>query len=94
MKANGDGSVAEYDDVEITFQQLTTSYRAKLISCTFRLEFIEQLWEQLDEITSNFFVARSQCQYLNKLRRFRDFAENICRYLWRFCRKFLLNSTR
>ena len=60
MKANGDGPVAEYDDVEITFQQLTTSYKAELISCTFRLEFIEQLWEQLDEITSNFFVARSQ----------------------------------
>ena len=68
MKADDDGQVDDYDDVEITFQQWTTSDRAELISCTLPLdEFIEQLCEQLDEITSHSFIARSQSQYLNKL---------------------------
>ena len=69
MKADDDGQVDDYDDVEITFQQWTTSDRAELISCTLPLdEFIEQLCEQLDEITSHSFIARSQSQYLNKLK--------------------------
>ena len=58
-----------------------------LISCTLLLdEFIEQLCEQLDEITSHSFIARSQSQYLNKLKEnlkcheviiLEDFAEKI-----------------
>ena len=61
--------------------------RAELISCTLPLdEFIEQLCEQLDEITSHSFIARSQSQYLNKLKQnlkcheviiLEDFAEKI-----------------
>ena len=59
MKADGDGQVDDYDDVEITFQQWTTSDRAELISCTLPLyEFTEQLCKQLDEITSHSFIAR------------------------------------
>ena len=55
MKADDDGQVDDYNDVEITFQQWTTSDWAKLISCTLPLdEFIEQLCEQLDEISSFF----------------------------------------
>ena len=87
MKANVDGQIDDYDDVEITFQQWTTSDRAELIFCTLQLdEFIEQLCEQLDEITSHLFIARSQSQYLNKLKEnlkcgevviFGDFAENV-----------------
>ena len=87
MKADDDGQVDDYDDVEITFQQWTTSDRAELISCTLPLdEFIEQLCEQLDEITSHSFIARSQSQYLNKLKEdlkwgevivLRDFTENF-----------------
>ena len=69
MKADDDDDqVDDYDDVEITFQQQTTSDRAELISCALPLgEFIEQLCDRLDEITSHFFIARSQSQYLNKL---------------------------
>ena len=53
MKADDDGQVDDYDDVEITFQQWTTSDRAELISCTLPLdEFIELLCEQLDEMAS------------------------------------------
>ena len=49
MKADDDGQVDDYYDVEITFQQRTTSDRAELISCTLSLdEFIEQLCEKLD----------------------------------------------
>ena len=49
MKADDDGQVDDYYDVEITFQQRTTSDRAELISCTLPLdEFIEQLCEKLD----------------------------------------------
>ena len=60
MKADDDGQVDDYDDVEITFQQLTTSNRAELISCILPLdEFIEQLYEQLDETTSHSFIERS-----------------------------------
>ena len=87
MKADDDGQVDDYDDVEITFQQWTTSDRAELISCTFPLdEFIEQLCEQLDEINSHSFIARSQSQHLNKLKEnlkcgeviiLGDFAENF-----------------
>ena len=87
MKADDDGQVDHYDDVEITFQQWTTSGRAELISCTLPLdEFIEQLCDQLDEITSYTFIARSQSQYLNKLKEnlkcgevivLVDFAENF-----------------
>ena len=49
-------------------------------------EFIERLCEQLDEITSHSFIARSQSQYLNKLKEnlkcdeviiLEDFAENV-----------------
>ena len=69
MKADDDGQVDDYDDVEITFQQWTTSDRAELISYTLPLnEFIEQLCEQLDDITSHFLITRSQSQYLNKLK--------------------------
>ena len=87
LKADHDGQVDDYDDVEITYQQWTTSGRAELISCTLPLdEFIEQLYEQLDEITSHSFIAKSQSQYLNKLKEnlkygdviiLRDFAENF-----------------
>ena len=67
MKANDDGQVDGYDNVEITSQQWTTSERAELISCTLPLDkFTEQLHEQLDEITFHSFIARSQSQYLNK----------------------------
>ena len=49
MKADDDGQVDDYYDVEITFQQRITSDRAELISCTLSLdEFIEQLCEKLD----------------------------------------------
>ena len=59
VKADDDG-VDDYDDAEITFQQWTTSDRAELISCILPLdEFIEQLCEQLDQITSHSFTARS-----------------------------------
>ena len=69
MKADDDGQVDDYDDVQITFQQWTISDRAELISCTLPLdEFIEKLYEQLDEITSHSFFAKSQCQYLNNLK--------------------------
>ena len=69
MKADDDSQVDDYDDVKITFQQWTTSDIAELISCTLPLdEFIEQLCEQLDEITSHSLIARSQSQYLNKLK--------------------------
>ena len=68
MKAHDDGQVDDYDNVEITFQQWTTSDQAELISCTLPLdEFIAQLCAQLDEMTSHSFIARSQSQYLNKL---------------------------
>ena len=87
MKADDDGQVDQYDDVEITFQQWTTSGRAELISCTLPLdEFIEQLCVQLDKITSHSFIGRSQSQYLNKLNKnlkcgeviiLGDFAENF-----------------
>ena len=87
LKADHDGQVDDYDDVEITYQQWTTSGRVELISCTLPLdEFIEQLYEQLDEITSHSFIAKSQSQYLNKLKEnlkygdviiLRDFAENF-----------------
>ena len=60
VKADDDGLVDDYDDAEITFQQWTTSDRAELISCTLSLdEFIEQSCEQLDEITSHSFIAKS-----------------------------------
>ena len=53
MKADDDGQVDDYDDVEITFHQWTNSDRAELISCTLPLdEFIELLCEQLDEMAS------------------------------------------
>ena len=69
MKADDDVQVDDHDDVEITFQQWTTSHRAELIFCTLPLdEFIEHLCEQLGEITSHSFIARSQSQYLNKLK--------------------------
>ena len=87
MKADDDGQVDHYDDVEITFQQWTTSGRAELISCTLPLdEFIEQLCVQLDKTTSHSFIGRSQSQYLNKLNEnvkcgeviiLGDFAENF-----------------
>ena len=87
MKADDDGQVYDYDDVEITFQQWTTIDRAGLISCTLLLDkFIEQLCEHLDEITSHSFIARSQSQYLNKLKEnlncgeviiLGDFVENV-----------------
>ena len=83
LKADHDGQVDDYDDVEITYQQWTTSGRAELISCTLPLdEFIEQLYEQLDEITSHAFIAKLQSQYLNKLKDgdviiLGDFAENF-----------------
>ena len=87
MKADDDGQVDDHHNVEITFMQWTTSDRAELISCTLPLdEFIEQLCEQLDEITSHSFIARSQSQYLNKLKEdlkwgeviiLRDFIENF-----------------
>ena len=49
LKADHDGQVDDYDDVEITYQQWTTSGRAELISCTLPLdEFIEQLYEHKD----------------------------------------------
>ena len=86
-KVDDDDQVDDYDDVEITFQKWTTSDRAELISCTLPLdEFIEQLHEQLDEITSHSFIARSQSQSLNKLKEklkygeviiLGDFAENF-----------------
>ena len=38
MKADDDGQVDDYDDVEITFQQWTTSDKAALISCTLPLD--------------------------------------------------------
>ena len=69
LKADDDGQVDDYDDVEITFQQWTTSGKAELILCILLLdEFIELLCEQLDEITSHSFIARSQSQYINKLK--------------------------
>ena len=69
MKTDDDGQVDDYDDAEITFQQWTTRDRVELIFCTLPLdEFIEQLSAQLDEITSHSFIARSQSQYLNKLK--------------------------
>ena len=53
MKADDDGQVDDYDNVEITFHQWTNSDRAEPISCTLPLdEFIELLCEQLDEIAS------------------------------------------
>ena len=67
MKADDDGQVDDYDDVQITFQQWTTSDQAELISCTLPLDqFIEQLCELLDEVTSHSFNEGSQSQYLNK----------------------------
>ena len=87
MKADNDGQVDDYIDVEMTFQKWTTNDRTELISWTLPLdEFIEQLFEQLDEITSHSFIARSQSQYLNKLKEnlkcdeviiLEDFAENV-----------------
>ena len=87
MKTDDDGQVDDYDDAEITFQQWTTRDRVELIFCTLPLdEFIEQLSVQLDEITSHSFIARSQSQYLNKLKEnlkcgeaiiLGDFAENF-----------------
>ena len=69
MKVEDDGQIDGYGDIEITFQQWITSDRTELISCTLALyEFIEQLCEQLDEITSHCFIARSKSQYLNKLK--------------------------
>ena len=73
MEADDDGQVDHFDDVEIT--------------CTLPLdEFVEQLREQLDEVTSHSFIARSQSQYLSKLKEklkcgeviiLGDFAENV-----------------
>ena len=87
MKADNDGQVDDYIDVEMTFQKWTTNDRTELISWTLPLdEFIEQLFEQIDEITSHSFIARSQSQYLNKLKEnlkcdeviiLEDFAENV-----------------
>ena len=55
--------------LSITFKQWTPSDWIKLISCKLPLdEFIEQLCEQVDEITSHSFIARSQLLYLNKLK--------------------------
>ena len=55
-----EGELIKADHVAVTFQQWTTSDRAELISCTLPLdEFIEQLCEQLDQITSHSFTARS-----------------------------------
>ena len=66
MKTDDDNQVDDYEDVEITFQQWSTCDKAEMISCTLSLdEFIEQLCEQLDEINSRSFIARSQFQYLN-----------------------------
>ena len=59
MKTDDDGQVDDYDDGEITFQQWNIS---DMISYTLPLdEFIEQLYEHS-------FIARSQSQYLNKLK--------------------------
>ena len=87
MKADDYGQVDDYDDVEITRQQWTTSDRAEMISCTLpHDEFIEQLCEQSDEITSHSFITRLQSHYLNKLKENQkcggvifigDFAENF-----------------
>ena len=93
MNANDDGQVDYYDGVEITFQQWTISDRAELISCTLPLhEFIEQLCEQLDEMTSHSFIARSQSQYLNKLKENLKCGEVII--LGDFAEKFSFNSAR
>ena len=42
MKADDDGQVDDYDDVEITFQQWTTSYKAELISSHFHLNSLNR----------------------------------------------------
>ena len=94
MKANGDGPVAEYDDVEITFQQLTTSYKAELISCTFRLEFIEQLWEQLNEITSNFFCCKITILVSKQTKKISRFCRKLLQISLEICRKRSPDSTR
>ena len=90
MKADDDGQVDDYDDVELTFQQWTTSDKAELISCTLPLdEFIEQLCEQLDNITSHSFITRSISKQ-NK----REHEMWRSDYPWRFRKKFLLYNAR
>ena len=93
MKADDGGRVDDYDDAEITFHQWTTSDRAELISCTLPLdEFIEQLCEQLHEITFSSFHCKITISVSKQTKREPEMWWSD--YPWRFCRKLLLYSAR
>ena len=81
-----ESSEDEDDDETVTFKQWTTTDRAELISQTVSIEeFITQLAEKLNNVTSHSYIARGQAAYLRTLKEelpsdevivLGDFAEN------------------
>ena len=56
-------------EFEIEFKQWTTTDRTELVHNALPAdEFIEELCEKLDKITSHFYIAKSQAKYLADLR--------------------------
>ena len=61
-----DGDDEEDDEFEIEFKQWTTTDRTELVHNALPAdEFIEELCEKLDKITSHSYIAKSQLKYLN-----------------------------
>ena len=64
---NSDSENVESDDLEITFNQWSSTDRAELIKQTTSLsDFIELLSEKLDKITFHSFIAKAQGSYLKQ----------------------------
>ena len=77
-----DGDKREDDEFEIEFKQWTTTDRTELVHNAVPAdEFIEQLCEMLDKITSHSYIAKSQAKYLADLKDNRIGARNIVRYI-------------
>ena len=64
-----DGDDEEDDEFEIEFKQWTTTDRTELVHNALPAdEFIEELCEKLDKITSHSYIAKSQAKYLADLK--------------------------
>ena len=64
-----DGDDEEDDEFEIEFKQWTTTDRTELVHNALPAdEFIKELREKLDKITSHSYIAKSQAKYLPDLK--------------------------